>query len=71
MLGLKNNNNTVVGSVVYLPTINGQPIISNSESQSGGDIQVPYYVDMTSYEASTVSNNLDAVKAAIKTQTDK
>ena len=71
MLGLKNNNNTVVGSTVYLPTINGQAIISNSESQSGGDIQVPYYVDMTNFEAANISNNLDAVKAAIKTQTDK
>ena len=71
VLGLKNNNNTVVGSVVYLPTINGQAIISNSESQSGGDIQVPYYIDMTNFEASTVSNNLDAVKAAMKIQTDK
>ena len=47
MLGLKNNNNNVVGSVVHLPTINGQAIISNSESQSGGDIQVPYYMDMS------------------------
>ena len=71
VLGLKNNNNNVVGSVVHLPTINGQAIISNSESQSGGDIQVPYYLDMTNFEASTVSNNLDAVKAAIKIQTDK
>lgn len=71
MLGLKNNNNNVVGSVVHLPTINGQAIISNSESQSGGDIQVPYYIDMTNFEASTISNNLNAVKAAMKTQTDK
>ena len=71
VLGLKNNNNNVVGSTVYLPTINGQPIISNNESQSGGDIQVPYYIDMTNFEASTVSSNLDAIKAAIKTQTDK
>ena len=71
VLGLKNNNNNVVGSTVYLPTINGQAIISNSESQSGGDIQVPYYIDMTTFEAANISNNLDAVKAAIKTQTDK
>ena len=71
VLGLKNNNNNVVGSTVYLPTINGQPIISNSESQSGGDIQVPYYLDMTNFEAANISSNLDAVKAAIKTQTDK
>lgn len=71
VLGLKNNNNTVVGSVIHVPTINGQAIISNSESQYGGDIQVPYYIDMTGYEAANISNNLDAVKAAIKTQTDK
>ena len=69
MLGLKNNNNNVVGSVVHLPTINGQPIISNSESQSGGDIQVPYYIDMSNFVISAFHN--DAVKAAMKTQTDK
>ena len=61
----------MVGSVIHVPTINGQPIISNSESQSGGDIQVPYYIDMTSYEAANISSNLDAVKAAMKIQTDK
>ena len=70
-LGLKNNNDNVVGSVVHLPTINGQAIISNSASKYDGDIQVPCYIDMTSYEASSISSNLDAVKAAMKTQTDK
>ena len=70
-MGLKNNNNNVVGSVVHLPTINGQPIISNNESQSGGDIQVPYYMDMTGFKLNDVKTSQDAVKAAIKTQTDK
>ena len=69
VLGLKNNNNNVVGSVVHLPTINGQAIISNNESQSGGDIQVPYYIDMGNFIVSGVHN--DAVKAAMKIQTDK
>ena len=71
VLGLKNNNNTVVGSVVHLPTINGQAIISNSESQSGGDIQVPYYLDMTNFFISDVPVWNNSVKEAMKTQTDK
>lgn len=71
ILGLKNNNNNVVGSVVYLPTINGQSIISNSESQSGGDIQVPYYMDMTNFMLADNNDDPDAIIVALKPQIDK
>ena len=62
----------MVGSVIHVPTINGQAIITNDGSgYKSGDIQVPCYIDMTGFEASSISRNLAAVKAAIKTQTDK
>ena len=72
IIGLQNNNNTAVGHDIYVPTINGQEIISNVGSgYTTGDIQVPYYIDMTGFEAASISSNLDAVKAAMKIQTDK
>lgn len=71
VLGLKNNNNNVVGSVVHLPTINGQAIISNNESQSGGDIQIACYMDMTNFTTTDIANNYDLVEASLKQQINK
>ena len=72
IIGLQNNNNTAVGHNIYVPTINGQEIISNAGSgYTTGDIQVTCYMDMTSFTENDVNNNNDAVKAALKTQTDK
>ena len=72
VIGLQNNNATLVGGVIHVPTINGQAIISNDgEGYKAGDIQVPYYMDMTSFSNDDVYNNYDALIAAMKTQTDK
>ena len=72
IIGLQNNNNTAVGHDIYVPTINGQEIISNVGSgYTTGDIQVPCYMDMTSFTNDDINNNTEAVRAAMKTQTDK
>jgi hypothetical protein len=60
----------VVGTPIFVPTINGQAIITNDGSgYKSGDIQVPYYIDMSNFVISAFHN--DAVKAAMKIQTDK
>ena len=72
IIGLQNNNNTAVGHDIYVRTINGQEIISNVGSgYTTGDIQVTCYMDMTNFTPDDINNNTDAVKAAMKTQTDK
>ena len=57
-------------AVASAATVNGQPIVSNTEGETG-DIQVPYYIDMTNFMMSEVDVNPDAIKAAMKIQTDK
>ena len=71
IIGLRNNNNVVVGNNVFIPTINGQAIISNSESQSGGDIQVACYMDMTNFTTADIAGNYDLVEASLKQQINK
>ena len=72
IIGLQNNNATLVGSVIHVPTINGQAIITNDGSgYKSGDIQVACYMDMTNFTTDDINNNPDAVNQALKTQTDK
>ena len=72
IIGLQNNNSTAVGHDIYVPTINGQEIISNVGSgYTTGDIQVTCYMDMTNFTPDDINNNNATVKAAMKTQTDK
>ena len=72
IIGLQNNNATVVGHNIFVPTINGQAIISNAGSgYTTGDIQVACYMDMTNFTPDDINNNNATVKAAMKTQTDK
>ena len=47
IIGLQNNNATVVGHNIFVPTINGQAIISNVGSgYTTGDIQVACYIEL-------------------------
>lgn len=47
IIGLQNNNNVAVGHNIFVPTINGQAIISNAGSgYSTGDVQVACYIEL-------------------------
>lgn len=71
-ISLINNNNAAVGTPIYVPTINGQSIITNSGAgYETGDIQVTCYMDMTNYAVADINNDYNAVADNIKIQTDK
>lgn len=71
-INLINNNNTVVGTPIYVPTINGQAIISNEgEGYTTGDIRVACYMDMTNFTINDIADNYDPVEASLKQQINK
>ena len=71
-INLINNNNTVVGTPIFVPTINGQAIITNEGSgYNTGDIQVACYMDMTNFTVDDIANNYDPVEASLKQQINK
>lgn len=74
LIGLQNNNGALVGSVIHVPTINGQAIISNDGSgYKSGDIQVACYIELAdtfenvknAIENGNGSNYYDALKGQI------
>ena len=59
LIGLQNNNGSLVGSVIHVPTINGQAIVSNDGSgYKSGDIQVACYIEL----ADTFENVKNAIE---------
>ena len=71
-INLINNNNTVVGTPIFVPTINGKAIISNDGSgYTTGDIQVTCYMDMTNFTVDDILNNYDPVEVSLKQQINK
>ena len=56
-------------ATISAATVNGQPIVSNTEGQTG-DIQVPYYMELD-YTFDQITNVGTTIKEALKPQTDK
>ena len=56
-------------ATISAATVNGQPIISNTEGETG-DIQVPYYMELD-YTFDQITNVGTTIKEALKPQTDK
>ena len=62
----------MVGTPIFVPTINGQAIISNDgEGYTTGDIRVACYMDMTNFTVDDILNNYDPVEASLKQQINK
>ena len=57
-------------AVASAATVNGQPIISNTEGETG-DIQVACYMELNYNFDDIVFANYNAIKAALKPQIDK
>ena len=62
----------MVGTPVFVPTINGQAIISNEGSgYTTGDIRVACYMDMTNFTTADIANSYDSLVFNLKTQINK
>ena len=62
----------MVGTPIFVPTINGQAIISNSgEGYNTGDIRVTCYIDMTNFTTADIANSYDSLVFNLKTQINK